>query len=55
MLVGAAIILATFSDKRLSEVASQGPHMKRVGGGLLITLGLWFFFLAAANPTFLLP
>lgn len=29
--------------------------MKRVGGVLLIAIGLWFLFLAAANPTYLLP
>lgn len=28
--------------------------MKRIGGVVLIVIGLWFAYLAAANPTYLL-
>lgn len=55
MLTGAAVLLATASDHRLAELRSQGPHMKRVGGVVLIIVGLWFMYLAMANPTYLLP
>lgn len=55
MLIGAAIILATVSDRALTEIRTQGPHVKRVTGVVLIAIGLWFTYLAAANPTYLLP
>ena len=55
MLTGPAILLARVSEHRLADIRNQGPHVKRVGGVLLITIGLWFAYLAAANPTYLLP
>ena len=55
MLTSSAIVLATLSEGRLAEIRSQGPHVKRVAGVVLITIGLWFAYLAAANPTYLLP
>lgn len=55
MLTGSAAVLAGVSDRRLGDLSGQGPHMKRIGGILLIAIGLWFLFLAVANPTYLLP
>ncbi len=55
MLTGAAVLMATASDHRIAELRNQGPHMKRVGGVVLIIVGLWFMYLAMANPTYLLP
>ena len=54
MLTTAAIVLATVSERRLADIRTQGPHVKRVAGALLITIGLWFAYLAATNPTYLL-
>ena len=55
LLVGASVALATASERRVEAVKRQGPHVKRVGGVLLVTIGLWFAFLAVANPIYLLP
>ena len=55
MLTGTAIVLATVSERSFADVKAQGPHVKRVGGVLLVAIGLWFAYLAAANPTYLLP
>lgn len=55
MLTGAAMVLATVSDRRLDDLRTKGPPMKRLGGVLLIVVGLWFLYLAVANPTYLLP
>lgn len=55
MLTGTAIILVTASEGRLADVRTHGPQVKRVAGLILITIGLWFAYLAAANPTYLLP
>ena len=55
MLTGSAIALATVSDRRLYILGTQGEYVKRVGGILLIAIGIWFVYLAAANPTYLLP
>ena len=55
VLTGSAIALSTVSDRRLYILATQGGYVKRVGGILLIAIGLWFVFLVLANPTYLLP
>lgn len=55
MLVGGATVVAGVSDQRLLEFRSAGPAMKRWGGTLLIGVGVWFGFLALANPIYLLP
>ena len=49
------MVLATVSDRRLDDLRTKGPPMKRLGGVLLIIVGLWFLYLAMANPTYLLP
>lgn len=54
-LTGAAVALANVSTLRVSELRTAGPEVKRLGGGLLIVIGLWFFYLSIANPTYLLP
>jgi len=54
MLTAAAVLLTSVSDRRRDDLRTQGPHMKRVGGVLLIIVGLWFVYLAVANPTYLL-
>lgn len=53
-LAVASIVLANISDRRLIDLRSQAPHMKRVGGGILVAVGLWFAYLAITNPTYLL-
>ena len=55
MLTSTAMLLATASERRLAAIRTQGAHVKRVAGVLLITIGLWFAYLALANPTYLLP
>lgn len=55
MLTSTAMLLATASERRLADIRNQGVHVKRVAGVLLITIGLWFTYLAIANPTYLLP
>ncbi len=54
VLVGSALVVATVSERRLDDLRVQGPHVKRVGGVLLIIIGLWFIYLTAANPAYLL-
>ncbi len=53
MLTIGAITLAVVSDRRITDLKAQGPHVKRLGGTPLIVIGLWFVFLAVANPTYL--
>lgn len=54
-LTSAALVLATVSERRLADIRTHGPHVKRIAGVVLIAIGLWFAYLAAANPTYLLP
>ena len=54
-LATASLALASISDRQLAEVRTQGPHMKRIGGAVLLVVGTWFAYLAIANPTYLLP
>lgn len=54
-LTVAAITLAAVSQRRLADIGTHGSHVKRVTGAILIAIGLWFAYLAAANPTYLLP
>jgi hypothetical protein len=54
-LVGGSIAMATISERRLDDLRTQSAHMKRLGGLVLITIGLWFAYLAAANPTYIIP
>jgi cytochrome c biogenesis protein CcdA len=53
-LAGASIVLANVSDRRLTDLRSQGPYMKRIGGSVLVAVGVWFGYLAITNPTYLL-
>jgi hypothetical protein len=55
MLTVGAVTLTIVSDRRIIDLKAQGPHVKRLGGLLLLAVGLWFLFLAVANPTYLLP
>jgi len=54
-LTGAAVTLANVSVARVHELRTAGPEVKRFGGVLLVVIGLWFFYLSIANPTYLLP
>ena len=54
-LAGASIALATVSERRLDDLRTHGPHVKRFGGFVLIGIGMWFVYLAAANLTYQLP
>ena len=53
-LTGAAVTLANVSAVRVRELRVAGPEVKRLGGVLLIVIGLWFFYLSIANPAYLL-
>lgn len=54
-LAGLAVTASTMTDHGLQQMRTQGPRIKRTGGILLIAIGTWFAYLAAANPTYLLP
>lgn len=54
-LATASLALASISDHLLAEVRTQGPHVKRIGGVILIAVGAWFIYLAMTNPIYLLP
>ena len=54
-LTVAAVLLATVSDRRIADIGAQSTNVKRTAGVLLIIIGLWFTYLAVANPTYLLP
>ena len=55
VLTTTAILLATASERRLADIRRQGAHVKQVAGALLMAIGLWFAYLALANPIYLLP
>lgn len=54
-LAGLAVVASTLSLPGLQQIGSQGPLIKRVGGVVLVAIGIWFAYLAIANPTYLLP
>lgn len=54
-LAGLALVASTLSRHGLQHIGTQGPLIKRVGGVMLVAIGIWFAYLAIANPTYLLP
>ena len=54
-LAGLALAASTLTRRGLQQIARQGPLIKRTGGVVLIAIGIWFAYLAIANPTYLLP
>lgn len=54
-LAGLALGASTLPWRGLQQMATQGPAVKRTGGVALIAIGVWFAYLAIANPTYLLP
>ncbi|RMH82936.1 MAG: hypothetical protein D6683_02630 [Actinomyces sp.] len=54
-LAGLALAASVLTDHAVRRLRTQAPRIKRTGGFLLIAIGLWFVYLAAASPTYVLP
>lgn len=54
-LAALALAASRLTDYGLQRLRSHGPRMKQTGGVLVIAIGIWFAYLAVANPAYLLP